>query len=101
MNAHHARQARLILDRANARTKNRKGAEARAEKRKVSDMPRPDCTRLEADRRPTRVVSPQSSWGSITRGIVVTEYMGEGFAVQQRKGQGKKPARPKGSTKSL
>ena len=101
MNQHHARMARLILDRANERTKNPKGREAQAEKAKVRAMPRPDASRLTADRRPARVVSPQSSWGSITRGIVVNEYMGDGFSVRQQRGQGATSKRPKGSARSL
>lgn len=101
MNDHHKRMARLILDRANEYSRNPNGREARAEKAKVSDMPTPDCTRLVADERPKRVVSPQSSWGSITRGVTVTEYMGEGFTVKQQRGQGRNPSRPKGAAKSL
>jgi hypothetical protein len=109
MNAHHARMARLILDRANQRTRNPNGREAKAEKAKISDMPTPDCLRPEADRRPVRVVSPQSSWGSITRGIVVTEYLGEGFAVASKtpkapkapKAKAKVSKRPEGPATSL
>lgn len=101
MNQHHARMARLILDRANERTRNPKGREAMAEKAKVLAMPRPDASRLAADRRPARVVSPQSSWGSITRGVVVNEYLGDGFSVSARRVPKAAAARPKGSAKSL
>jgi hypothetical protein len=90
----------LILDRANARVKNPKGKEALAEKAKVSDMPKPDASRLTMDRRPDMSASPQSSWGSITRGVVVTEYLGEGFSVAQQNRQGKNPRRSNGSTRS-
>lgn len=95
MNDHHKRMARLILDRANDRTRNPKGREAKAEKAKISDMPTPDCLRPEADRRPVRVVSPQSSWGSITRGVVVTEYLGEGFAVASKRPKTPRVSKPK------
>jgi Tfp pilus assembly protein PilX len=101
LNAHHARTARFIIERANRRSRNPNGREASAERRKVSDAPDLDCMNLTADRRPPIVYSPQSSWNSVSRGITVTEYLGEGFSVSQQKGQGRIPRRPSGALTKL
>jgi hypothetical protein len=100
LNAHHARLARLVLDRANQRTRKPDGREARAERRKVDALPELDPTRLWADQQPAVVYSPQSSWNH-NKGIVVNEYLGHGFSVGQRRGQGATVKRSRGAAKSL
>lgn len=76
VNAHHARTARFVLDRANKRSRNPKGREARAERQKAKNLPGLDHKMQTGDDRPKVVLSPKSSWASIkTHGELFGETM--------------------------
>lgn len=80
----HAHIASMVIERANKRTKNRNGREAKAEKAKLKEMPRPDATRPQ-DLTPRNVVSPQSSWNSIHGDVTIGEFLpGESFSFSKK-----------------
>lgn len=82
---HHDRAAFFAIERANERSKrkNRRNTEAKAEMRKVRELPRPDATKP-FDDTPRVILSPRSSWASINGAIGINEYMPDGFKFSDR-----------------